>query len=662
MSTILLFAGTTEGRRIAQGCRNKPVELHVSVATEYGETLIEPAENIHVVHGRKDAAEITTMIKDTGADLVIDATHPYASEVTATLQEVCASCGAEYLRVLRDQERIYPEICEFVADTDAAISYLKNVQGNVLLTVGSKELARYTEIDDYQTRLFARILSLPEAMQQAGALGFSGRNLICMQGPYSEELNVAMMRSLNIRYLVTKDTGTTGGFPEKIRAAKTCGVTPVVIRRPLSEEGVGVEECMAMLGERFGFVPESEKHVTVLGVGAGSADGMTLAAEQACREADLIIGAKRLCEALDRFGKPTVNAIAAADIEQMIRTSPARNIVVAMSGDTGFYSGTKGLISRIEDLEPAVLPGISSVAYLCSRIGSSWDDALLVSAHGRSCNIVAKVRDNPKVIALVGGTDGVSRMARELTEYGLGDVEITVGENLSYDNECITKGTAEEISVKSFDSLAVVHIYNPGAFGTVVTHGRPDEDFTRTEVPMTKQEVRAVTLAKLRLTRDAVCWDIGAGTGSVSLEMAECCEDGQVWAVEQKEDACQLIETNKRKLGVANVNVICGKAPGCLADLPAPTHVFVGGSSGNLREILDLIFEKNPEARVVINAVTVETVAEAAEAMKELPVKDTDIVQLSAARGRKLGRYHLMTGMNPVFIISFEGGPADAQP
>ncbi|MBR0451577.1 MAG: precorrin-6A reductase [Oscillospiraceae bacterium] len=660
MSSILLFAGTTEGRRIAQGCRNKPVTLHVSVATEYGETLIEPADNIHVVHGRKDAAEIGAMIDETGASLVIDATHPYAEEVTRTLHEVCASKGIEYLRVLRDQEKIYPEICEFVDDTDAAIDYLQKVHGNVLLTVGSKELARYTEIEDYQTRLFARILSLPEAMKQASDLGFGGKNLICMQGPFSEELNIAMMRSLNIRYLVTKDTGSTGGFPEKIRAAKVCGVTPVVIRRPLSEAGVGVEECLSLIGERYGFTPEFDKHITILGVGTGSAEGMTLAAEQACREADLIIGAKRLCESLERFRKPVTVAIAAKDIDELIRSTPARNIVVAMSGDTGFYSGTKSLLARIADLHPNVLPGISSVAYLSSRTGVSWDDAVLVSAHGRSCNIVAKVRDNPKVIALVGGADGVSGMAKELTEYGLGGVQITVGENLSYENERITSGTADELRDQTFDSLSLVLVQNPEASKAVVTHGREDDDFTRTEVPMTKQEVRAVTLAKLRLTKDAVCWDIGAGTGSVSLEMAECCVDGHVWAVEQKEDACELIETNKRKLRVANVTVVCGKAPDCLADLPAPTHIFVGGSSGNLRAILEAALEKNPSVRIVINAITLETVAEAAEAMKELPVVDTDIIQLSAARGRKLGRYHLMTGMNPVFILSCEGGPTDA--
>ncbi len=659
MSGVLLFAGTTEGRRIAEGCRGKPVTLLVSVATEYGEALIEPAENIRVVHGRKDAGQIADMLRETGAELVIDATHPYAAEITRTLREVCASRGAEYLRVLRDQERVCPEICEFVDDTDAAVAYLNGVHGNVLLTVGSKELARYTGVADYRTRLFARILSVPEAMEQASSLGFTGQNLICMQGPFSEELNEAMMRSLNIRYLVTKDTGAAGGFPEKIRAAKACGVTPVVIRRPVSEAGVGVEECLALLGRRFGFAPAFEKRVTILGVGPGSADGMTLAAEQACREADLIIGAKRLCQALDRFGKPTVSAVAAGEIEELLRGASARNVVVAMSGDTGFYSGAKGLLERIADLRPAVLPGISSLSYLCSRVGVSWEDAVPVSAHGRSCNIVAAVRDNPKVAALVGGADGVSRLAGELAEYGLGGARLTVGENLSYENERITAGTAAELCGRTFEALSAVLIQNPDA-RRIVTHGRPDGDFARADVPMTKQEVRAVTLAKLRLTRGAVCWDVGAGTGSVALEMAECCPDGRVWAVEQREDACALIETNKRRLGIANVTVVCGRAPDCLEPLPAPTHVFVGGSGGDLRAILEAALEKNPAVRIVLNAVTLETVAEATEALKALPLTGTDVVQLSTARGRTLGRYHLMTGMDPVFILSCEGGAAHA--
>ena len=658
MKSVLLFAGTTEGSRIAEGCRNKPITLYVSVATDYGGVRIEPAENIHIVSGRKGAEEITALLEKTGAGLVIDATHPYATEITRILREVCQSQEVEYLRIVRAKEQVFPEICEYVPDTDAAIDYLNRVQGNILLTVGSKELAKYTRVVDYKVRLYARILPLPEAMEQAFSIGLEGSHIICMQGPFSEELNIAMMRSKNIRYLVTKDTGEAGGFPEKIRAAKALGVTPVVIRRPTQEVGTSVEECLTWLGERFGFTPSYEKHVTILGVGSGSAGDLTLAADAACREADLIIGAKRPCEALARFCKPVIHATGAAEIESLLRGSSAKHIVVAMSGDTGFYSGTKNLLPCLADLHPTVLPGISSVSYFCSRLGLSWDDAVLISAHGRPANILSRVRKSPKVIALTGGAEGVPHLIQQLNAYGLGDVRVTVGENLSYETERITTGTAAELAGRDFAPLSLVLLENSRA-SAIVTHGRPDEDFLRTEVPMTKQEVRAVTLSKLRLTRDAVCWDVGAGTGSVSLEMAECCIDGTVWAIEQREDACSLIKANTRRLGISNVTVVCGKAPECLEPLPAPTHVFIGGSSGHLFDILSAALGKNPSVRIVINAVTIETLTEATAAMKTLPLVKTGIVQLTVARARELGRYHLMTGMNPVFILTCEG-KADA--
>ena len=165
-----------------------------------------------------------------------------------------------------------------------------------------------------------------------------------------------------------------------------------------------------------------------------------------------------------------------------------------------------------------------------------------------------------------------------------------------------------------------------------------------------------MTLAKLGVTRSAVCWDVGAGTGSVSLEMAECAEDGAVYAVEQKEAACELIEKNKLHLGISNVEVVRGSAPEALENLPAPTHVFIGGSSGNMKEILELILRKNPQARIVLNTVTAESFAEAVTLMKARPFTDTDITELSSAHGRVLGRYHLMTAQNPVYVISMTGG------
>lgn len=656
MCKVLLFAGTTEGRRIAEGCRGKEVELTVSVATEYGETLIEPASNVRVVSGRKDGNGIAALIRETGAELIIDATHPYAAEATKTLKAVSQQAGVEYLRILRREDHEDLSACVWVDDTQGAVDYLNTTQGNVLLTVGSKELAQYMDLKDWQHRLYARVLPLPASVQLAFELGIEGSHLICMQGPFSQEINEAMLRMLDIRFLVTKDTGAAGGFGEKLRAAKACGVTPVILRRPLEETGISVAQCLRLLEERCGWTTDTKKRVTILGVGMGDPGTLTQAAEQACREADLIIGAQRVTDALRRFGKPTQNAVAAREIERIIRTTPAANIVVAMSGDTGFYSGARGLLPLIRDLEPAVLPGISSIQYFAARTGVNWDDALLLSAHGRACHFVTKIRRSPKTMVLVGGDRGVTDLLTALVDNGLGHLSVIVGENLSYPEERIVRGTAAELTEGTFAPLSLVLVENPDAKGAVLTQGRPDEDFLRTEVPMTKSEVRAVTLSKLRLTRNALCWDVGAGTGSVSLEMAEVAEDGQVYAIERKPEACELIERNKKHLGVTNVTVIEGAAPDALRDLPAPTHVFIGGSGGELKEILALVLEKNPAARIVMNTVTAETFALALDAMKKLPVRDVEIVELSVSRGRKVGGYHLMTAQNPVYLFSCRGG------
>ncbi len=656
MTKALLFAGTTEGREIAEGCRGKDIELTVSVATEYGETLIEPADNVRVVSGRKDRNGIAALIRDTEAELVIDATHPYAAEVTKTLKAVCEAEGMEYWRVLRKEDHEDLTGCVLVDDTQGAVDYLNGTVGNVLLTVGSKELAAYTEVKDWKNRLYARVLPLPASAEIAFSLGFEGSHLICMQGPFSQELNEAMLRALDIRYMVTKDTGAAGGFGEKLRAARACGVTPVVIRRPLQEEGVSVSDCLKLLGQRCGWAKETKKHITILGIGMGDPDTLIPAAERACRAAELIVGAKRVTDALKGFGKPVQNAVAAKDIEAILRSDAAQSVVVAMSGDTGFYSGTKGLLPLIEDMSPTVLPGISSVQYFAAKAGTSWDDALLLSAHGRPCNYVTKIRRSPKTILLVGGDRGVADLLATLRDNGLGHLAVTVGENLSYPEERIIRGSAEELMNEFFAPLSLVLVENPAAKDAVLTSGRPDGDFLRTEVPMTKSEVRAVTLSKLRLTKNALCWDVGAGTGSVSLEMAEVCEDGQVYAIERKPEACDLIEQNKKHLGVTNVTVVEGTAPDALRDLPAPTHVFIGGSGGELKDIMALVLVKNPAAQIVVNTVTAETFAAALDAVKTLPVTDVEIVELSVSRGRQVGSYHLMTAQNPVHLFSCRGG------
>ena len=183
----------------------------------------------------------------------------------------------------------------------------------------------------------------------------------------------------------------------------------------------------------------------------------------------------------------------------------------------------------------------------------------------------------------------------------MGDVLLYVGENLSYENEKIFVKPASELTEYKGDPLSVICAVNENAGTRLETHGIRDEEFIRGKAPMTKEEVRTVSLSKLRLTADSVCYDVGAGTGSLSVEMALRAHQGQVWAIEKKEDAVELIHRNKVKFAADNLEIVEGLAPEALKDLPAPTHAFIGGSSGNLKEIVKLLLEKNAHVRIVIN-------------------------------------------------------------
>nr|WP_051527070.1 precorrin-6A/cobalt-precorrin-6A reductase [[Eubacterium] cellulosolvens] len=329
MFDILLFAGTSEGHRIADHLRHTSFRSLVLTATEYGKQILEEAAgpplkngsaDIHpgesdstsqwtkvrisgsynnkthppaapkaqalmeIRSGRLDQRAIETLLRTeaTATATVIDATHPYAAAASENIRSACEVCGRRYIRVLRkgsSAEKDYNlSECSEQADGDpksncdrsaadpstgcgrrsdssfplrltfpdipSAAAYLNQTEGAVFVTTGSKELEAYTSMKDYRSRLFVRVLSLPSVVQKCSALGFEGKHLICMQGPFSTDLNTAMIRHCDASYLVTKDTGIEGGFPEKEEAAAICGCTLIVISRPVSEEGISVEACI----------------------------------------------------------------------------------------------------------------------------------------------------------------------------------------------------------------------------------------------------------------------------------------------------------------------------------------------------------------------------------------------------------------------------------
>lgn len=652
MSEIIVFAGTTEGCDISNFLAEHQIHVLACVATDYGSKSLKENEYLKIHAGRLTEPEMEALLNEKKPEMVLDATHPYAAEVTENIRTACQNTGLEYRRVLREAGA-YQDQAVYVPDTQAAIEFLEGTEGNILLTTGSKELGKYTALSDAGERIYARVLSLPSVMETCKGYGFEGKHLIGMQGPFSMELNAAMLRQFDCKYLVTKDTGKAGGFQEKIDAALSCGTVPVIIGRPLKEEGLSVAECRHMLAEYFGFTVKP--HITLLGIGMGSQETLTVQGKKAAKSADLIIGAKRMADAVREPGQAVVYEYRSDVIADYIRNHPEyEKVVIALSGDVGFYSGARKLLTALGGRESnvEVICGISSVVYFMSEIGLSWDDAKITSAHGKHCNLISMIRHNQKVFSILGTGTAVAELAGKLVKYHMGEVLLYVGENLSYPDEKIFVKKAEELTNYEGQPLSVVCAFHENPEPALSTHGIPDEAFIRGKAPMTKEEVRSVSLSKLRLTEDSICCDVGAGTGSVSVEMALRADQGQVFAIEKKEEAAALLEENKQKFAVDNLEIIKGEAPQALENLPALTHAFIGGSSGNLKEIVALLLGKNPQVRIVINCITLETISEALDVLKEYDFQQREVVQLAASRSKEISRYHLMMGENPIYIIT----------
>lgn len=395
--------------------------------------------------------------------------------------------------------------------------------------------------------------------------------------------------------------------------------------------------------------------VNIVGIGPGNPELLTGAAIKAIKESNILIGDKRMLAAFAEADKKIYDTIKTADIVEIAASAnPEKDVLaVLVSGDVGFFSLAKTISGKLPDCECVRYCGISSLVYFAAKLQLSWDDAKIVSMHGRKQNLVAAVAENKKVFSLTGGEHTPQMLCAQLCEHGLSDVRVYVGENLSYPEEKITVGTAAEISKQNFPSLSVMMVINEQAAKyQPVVHGLADELFTRSKVPMTKQEVRSVSMSKLMPKATDKIYDIGAGTGSCSVELALLANKGQVWAFERNPEAVALIHKNKDLFGIENLEVIAGEALENIKNMPAPDCVFVGGSGGDLCEMLDIIYAKNSDCRVVINAITIETLAEVADYYKKHQDYSLEIVNVCVARSRKLGSYNLMMAQNPVYVMT----------
>lgn len=409
------------------------------------------------------------------------------------------------------------------------------------------------------------------------------------------------------------------------------------------------------------------RKVTIIGVGPGNPDLLSRAALDAIGIADVVIGAHRALVGIDV--PPDVvrcELVKTADIVAALTDAASwQRAVVVMTGDVGLFSGARRLVEALSggaQVDVRVIPGISSASYLAARLGRPWQDWRFASAHGVACDIVAEAERAGELFLVTSGGEDPSRLSGELVQAGFGDARVTVAERLSYPDERITCATASEIAGQTFDDLNVMLIEFAGGAGSpansrwpYASSGIPDELFIRGDVPMTKQEVRAVALAKLRLAATDTVWDVGAGTGSVSIEAALVARAGSVWAVERNATGVRLIRENADAFGCGNVHAVPGVAPEALAKLPVPDAVFVGGSAGELPSIVEAALEKNSQVRLCVPCVTVETLTEACALLSGSRFKGFEACQVSAARAEAVGSHHLMKAQNPVFLVSARG-------
>ena len=390
--------------------------------------------------------------------------------------------------------------------------------------------------------------------------------------------------------------------------------------------------------------------IYIIGTGMEGDKTLTSEARKAIEKVDVLIGVERILKAFEGYGKEYFISWKSEEISDFLKEKQTETAAVLMSGDCGFYSGAQKLINALKDYETEIICGISSPVYFCSKIKKTWQNMRFISLHGNNENIIRNICRNEYCFFLLGGDVTADEICKRLCEYGRDNINVYIGENLGYENERIQSGKASDFINMEFEKLSVMVTENLD-YEQAVKLGICDDDFVRGNVPITKSEIRSAVISKLDIGRNDICWDIGCGTGSVSVEMALQCYDGAVYAVDKNDEAVKLTAENAFRFGCDNIKITSGEATQVISEFPAPDRVFIGGSCGKIKEIMNAVYDKNICAEIAITAVSLETLNEAVEAFSNFKVYNPEIVQIAVTRTRKLGNHTMLSAENPIFII-----------
>ncbi len=389
----------------------------------------------------------------------------------------------------------------------------------------------------------------------------------------------------------------------------------------------------------------------MIGGGMGSPSMLTKDGEKALQQCNPVFAFDRMAELLSSV-RPDIKKCSYDQLVPLIRSAESRQIGVLVSGDVGFFSLAKKINETVDDeFEIINICGINSLQYLCAKLQLPYEGMNIISLHGRDSafSLLGGIAYNPFTFVLTGGQNNASDILDFLSGKISCNIKVTAAESLSMESERIVSGSVNELKGLKFGPLTVLLFENKD----YKKQCRPffDEDFIRGKVPMTKQEIRWTSVNYMDISPGDIIFDIGAGTGSVALEMAARAHSGVVYAIEKFGEAVGLISLNKEKHGAYNVIAVPGNAASCIDNLPVPDKAFIGGSGNELAEIIRLLLNRNPGIRIVVNAIALETLSETLTVLKGFDF-EYKVCCINASNSARRGDYNLMMANNPVYIIA----------
>ncbi len=644
MIKLIIFTATEDGAELVKRCSKDSRFMTDVFILGTNQFKIRSASNTMLFSDEFDPVSVAARIASVRPDFVIDAS-PEDSEISKDIKLISKTSRVRYVRMIGSE--LKPEhSCIYADNAKHAVRIVNRNKGNVLLTTGTSELPVYSDISAMEQRAFIRLMPDEKAISAAVAVGFSRDNIAVDSPPYTLDSVSELIRKFNIKYLITSENAQDILIKEE--ACLVNNATLVVVKNA-EEDGLTVEAVWSLITESA-----VKRNITIVGVGPGGSDYLCVGGAKAIEKCELLVGEERAIRSLELTGKEVKVFSSAREAYEQICSGEATDICVAFNGDITLCDEAKELRELLEELDVEVrcIQGVSSVSYLASRLNISWDGIKVAGSSLSVEDMVTAASENRQLFILPEDGRILNDFFKSLVRNGLEKLRICVGSNLTYDDEKIVSGYPEELIKVKFPTLSTVYIEN-NSFGKPLSIGLNDKEFIRGEsVSMLTSEVRACVISKLELKSGSIVYAVGAGTGSVAVEVGFQLDHGIVYALEQRPSSLNILYSNIHKFNLHNVKVIEGDAKDTMLALPAPDAVYIGGTGGSLKRIIKELMEKGKPMRIVATAHTLENVFDLMRVFKDFSLEGLQICQVSVTKGKILEDSTQLKNNDPVFIIS----------